>query len=531
MPVLNWVGKDQIISHHKKVPYRVLNGVYTYDKSGQHEYDGAVNNMIIQGDNLDALKSLLPKYEGKIKCIYIDPPYNTGNKDWCYNDNVDAPLFQKWLQDALKEKESERYVHIDDLNRHDKWLCMMYPRLNLLYKLLSQDGAIFISIDDNECSNLKQLCDEIFGERNFVNTIIWEKRYSPQNAVKWFSESHDFILVYAKDKELWHPHLLQRSEEMNARYTNRDNDPRGAWKAENSTAQAGHGTPTQFYDLIAPNGKIHKLPPGRCWVYTEPVMRKMIEDNRIWFGKDGNNVPAIKRFLTEVKQGMACQTIWKYQEVGHSQEGTKELKAIFGDIPFDTPKPTRLIERIIELSTDPGDIVLDSFAGSGTTAHAVINVNRKDSGERKFILIETMDYAEKTTAERIKRIISGHNTLDSLTESFSYYTLGDKLMIDGVLNEKIPLETIREYIFYTETRSNYDKKVTDGYYLGISNGTAYYFYYEPESETTLNEESFNAIRKNAESHVIFADSCSLSKDQMHKLGIIFKKIPRDISQL
>lgn len=437
MPTLEWIGKNKVVNHHLEVPYQVLQRVYSYDEKGQHPEDNGSENKIIHGDNLAALKSLLPQYEGKIKCIYIDPPYNTGNEGWVYNDNVNDPRIQKWLGEVVG-KEGE------DLSRHDKWLCMMYPRLRLLQKLLAEDGVIFISIDDNEQANLKLVCDEIFGEQNFVNTIIWEKRYSPQNAAKWFSESHDFILVYAKDKMNWHPNLLERSDEMNARYTNRDNDERGVWKAENATAQAGHGTEGQFYVLTAPNGKNHKLPPGRCWVYTKPVMEQMIADNRVWFGKDGNNVPAIKRFLSEIKQGTSCKTIWGYKEVGHSQEGKKEIKSLFPNItPFETPKPVRLIERVIKLATHKDSIVLDSFAGSGTTAHAVLNLNQQDGGHRKFILIEMMDYADTITAERVKRVIHGYgegkNAVPGTGGSFSYYELGQPIFHGDFLNEEIGL--------------------------------------------------------------------------------------------
>lgn len=438
MPTLDWIEKDKVINHHQDVPFRVLERHYSYDENGQHQTDNGSENMIIHGDNLEALKALLPKYENRIKVIYIDPPYNTGNEGWVYNDNVNDPKIRKWLGEVVG-KEGE------DLSRHDKWLCMMYPRLRLLHKLLADDGAIFISIDDTEQANLKLVCDEIFGRRNFVDTVIWEKRYSPQNAAKWFSENHDFILVYAKNKEIWRPNLLQRSDEMNARYRNLDNDPRGVWKPTDATAQAGHGTPAQFYVLEAPNGQKHSLPPGKCWVYTEDVMNSYIADGRVWFGRDGNNVPALKRFLSEVKQGMASKTIWTYKEVGHNQEAKKEILSLFsGTNLFDTPKPTRLIERIIELSMDSDSIILDSFAGSGTTAHAVLNLNRADGGNRKFILIEMMDYADTITAERVKRVISGYGedkkAVDGTGGDFSYYELGEPLLIDDNLNESVGIE-------------------------------------------------------------------------------------------
>ena len=347
-------------------------------------------NLYIEGDNLEVLKLLQETYLGKVKMIYIDPPYNTGN-DFVYEDDFAQSTDEYLANSGQFDEEGNRLVTNTESNGrfHTDWLNMIYPRLKLAKDLLAEDGVIFISIDDNEVENLRKLCDEAFGEINFVDTIIWEKRYSPQNAVQWFSENHDFILVYAKNKMIWHPQLLQRTDEMNARYKNIDNDPRGPWKASDSYAQAGHGTKNQFYVLTAPNGKKHSLPSGQCWRYTEDVMKKLIADNRVWFGADGNNVPAIKKFLTEVKQGIACQTIWKYEEVGHNQEGKKELKSLFPEgIPFDTPKPTRLVERMLRLAGQDDFIALDFFSGSATTAHAVMQLNAEGGGKRKFIMVQ-----------------------------------------------------------------------------------------------------------------------------------------------
>ncbi len=376
--------------------------------------DAPYRNLIIEGDNFDALRYLRMTHAGKINCIYIDPPYNTGSRDFIYND---------------------RFVDKEDSYRHSKWLEFMYRRLQQARELLAEDGVIFVSIDDNEQANLKLLLDSVFGEPNFVSTIVWEKRYSPQNAVKWFSESHDFVIVYAKNKTNWYPNLLERSDEMNARYRNLDNDARGVWKSVDSTAQAGHGTASQFYILTAPNGKQHTLPNGRCWLYTEPVFQKMVADNRIWFGTNGNNVPAIKRFLSEVKQGTACQTIWKYADVGHNQEAKKEVNDLFPESSvFDTPKPLRLIKRILQLATNKNSIILDFFAGSGTTAHAIEKLNAEDGGNRRFILVSsteaTTDEPDKNLcrdvcAERVRRVMQGYTNkkgeaVTGLGGSFAY---------------------------------------------------------------------------------------------------------------
>ena len=357
-------------------------------------------NLYIEGDNLDVLKLLQETYLGKVKMIYIDPPYNTGN-DFVYNDDFAQSVDDYIAASGQYDEFGNRLSQNTESNGryHTDWLNMMYPRLKLSRDLLAEDGVIFISIDDNEQGSLKKMADEIFGASNFVDTIIWEKRYSPQNAVQWFSENHDFVLVFAKNKLLWHPQLLERTSEMNARYSNRDNDPRGPWKAGDSYAQAGHGTKSQFYVLTAPNGKQHHLPSGQCWRYTKDAMEKLIQDNRVWFGEDGNNVPAIKRFLSEVKQGVACQTIWKYDEVGHSQEGKKELKALFPEgIPFDTPKPSRLIERILKIAAEEKDyLCLDFFSGSATTAHALMQLNASDGGKRKFIMIQIPEVCDESS--------------------------------------------------------------------------------------------------------------------------------------
>lgn len=544
MPTLHWVGKDKVVNHHHDVPFRLLDKQYTFTANGGTPANSNANR-IIHGDNLESLKSLLPEFEGKVNCIYIDPPYNTGNEGWVYNDAVNDPKIKKWLGQVVG-KEGE------DLSRHDKWLCMMYPRLKLLHRLLADDGVIFLSIDDNEQATLKLLLDEVFGANNFVTTIVWEKRYSPQNAVKWFSESHDFLIVYAKNKENWHPNLLERSDEMNARYRNLDNDPRGVWKPVDSTAQAGHGTQSQFYMVTSPNGKQHSLPNGRCWLYTEPVFQRMVAENRIWFGASGNNVPAVKRFLTEVKQGTACQTIWKYGDVGHNQEGKKEINDLFPESTvFDTPKPERLIKRVLQLATKQNAIVLDTFAGSGTTAHAVLKLNAQDGGNRRFILCEMMDYAENITAERVRRVMNGYGegakTVAGTGGEFDYYTVGAALFNDDrTLNEDVGETAIRDYVAYTESIPAALQCGTDSpvsrYSLGASDTVLWLFYYERERVTTLNLDflaslnikallkSNDIAKKRPERFVVYADKCALDNDFLTKHGITFKRIPRDISR-
>ena len=391
MPILNWIGKEKVANHHLDVPYRILNHKYSFDESGQQNKDNGSENKVIRGDNLEALKALLPQYEGKIKCIYIDPPYNTGNEKWVYNDNVNDAKIKKWLGDVVG-KEGE------DLSRHDKWLCMMYPRLKLLQRLLADDGAIFISIDDNEQALLRLICDEIFGSNNFISNVIWQKKFSPQNDAKYFSDMHDFIVVYAKNKVNWDRNLLPRDSEQNSRYKNPDNDPRGPWTSGDMSVKTYSAD--YDYPITIPSGRVVKASNGRCWRTSKENFKKLVDDNRIWFGENGDNVPRIKRFLNEVQDGKVPVTLWLRTEVGDNQEARQELKKIFSDsaFPFDTPKPPRLIERILQIATDKNSIILDSFAGSGTTAQTVLNINKKDGGNRKFILVEMEDYAESITA-------------------------------------------------------------------------------------------------------------------------------------
>ena len=529
MPTLEWIGKSKVINHHQDVPFRVLERKYSFDENGQHEADNGSENMIIRGDNLEALKALLPRYEGRVKCIYIDPPYNTGNEGWVYNDNVNDPKIKKWLGEVVG-KEGE------DLTRHDKWLCMMYPRLKLLQKLLADDGVIFISIDDTEISNLRLLMDEVFGANNFVTTVIWHKNYAPKSSAKFFSEDHDYITIYAKNKMAWIPNLLPRTEEQDKIYKNPDNDPRGLWRPDNLSARNPYSL--GLYSITCPGGRVIPGPPaGRYWVVSEEKFKQMDADGRIYWGKDGNNIPAPKRYLSEVKQGRVPQTIWEYEEVGHTQDAKKDLKAIFdGEMPFDTPKPYRLIERILQIASDPDSIILDSFAGSGTTAHAVLNMNKADGGHRKFILVEMMDYADSITTERVKRVIRGYgegkNAVEGTGGNFSFYDLGEPLMHGDVLNENVGADKIREYVYFTDTKTPLPEPHPDEpYFMGVHIGSAYYFYYEKQAVTTLNREFLHTVKTKADAYVIYADLCTLSEAELEKYHITFKKIPRDITKL
>lgn len=527
MATLNWIGKEKVINHHLDVPFKTLKHKYAY-KDGKKLTDGTRSeNKIIHGDNLLALKSLLPEYEGKIKCIYIDPPYNTGNESWVYNDNVNHPKINKWLGEVVG-KEGE------DLTRHDKWLCMMYPRMKLLHKLLRDDGVIFVSMDDNEQENLRNIMNEIFGKINFINNIIWQKKYSPQNDARYFSDMHDFIVCYAKNKNKWNRNLLPRTEAQNKRYTDRDNDPRGAWKSSDLSVKTYNKNTD--YPITTPSGRIVNPPKGYCWRVSLEKFNEMLNDNRIWFGERGDNVPSIKRFLSEVQQGKVPVTLWLRDEVGDNQEAKQELKAIFNEsfTPFETPKPVRLIDHILKIGTDKDSYILDSFAGSGTTAHAVLNLNKEDGGNRKFILVELEDYADTITAERVKRVINGYGKTKGISGSFEFLELGDPLFNDdGYINENQPIEDIRSYVYYSETRTNngFSNNPRNKYYLGKRSNTAYYFYYEKEKVTTFDLKFASQIEIKADQFVVYADKCSLSERYLNEHKLIFKKIPRDITRI
>lgn len=537
MPILTWVGKDKVVNHHHDVPFRVLRNESRFE-APESTPKNSEGNRIIHGDNLEALKSLLPEFEGKIKCIYIDPPYNTGNEAWMYNDAVNDPKIKKWLGQVVG-KEGE------DLSRHDKWLCMMYPRLKLLHRLLAKDGVIFVSIDDNEVATLRLLMDEIFGANNFVATAIWNMMDSPKNSARHLSEDHEYIAIYAMNKDKWAPNQLTRSEAMIARYKNPDNDPRGVWLLSDLAARNFYAQGR--YPITTPSGKVIEGPPsGSYWRVNEDKFNELDQDNRIWWGKSGSNRPGIKRFLNEVKDGVVPRTLWQWQEVGSTRHSKQEISQILNlgassDL-FVTPKPSSLIQRILQIATDKDSLILDSFAGSGTTAHAVLKQNAGDDGNRRFILIEMMDYADTITAERVRRVMSGYGEgskrVAGLGGSFDYYTIGEQIFNDDdTLNEAIGIQVIRLYVAHSEGIPTENKTIQDNaytpYLLGLNTETAWIFYYEPEEVTCLDLDFLGSLKfgaKKPATAIIYADKCLLTKEFMAKHGIIFKKIPRDITR-
>ena len=543
MPTLTWIGKEKVVNHHQEVPYRVLEHKYGFRADDPADTTPTNSgNKIIHGDNLEALKSLLPEYEGRIKCIYIDPPYNTGNEKWVYNDNVNDPKIKKWLGEVVGKQG-------EDLSRHDKWLCMMYPRLKLLHKLLADDGVIFISIDDNELANLKQLCDEIFGANNFIDFFSWVKTETPANLSYKTKKSVEYIVCYQKSKN----DIKFRGLEKESKSSN------GLMNQTNAIKELIF--PANIVDTGLKDGVYKAGSYG-----TDSYDIQLLEDVQV---KNGIFITPVKlqgkfkwsqsNLDKEISNGtrISIRTIAfspSYEKASYEPEvpwniinrnfgvDTNEvastlLTTIFGEKTFDFPKPVTLISYLANFINNKDAIILDSFAGSGTTAHAVLNLNKKDGGNRKFILVEMEDYAENITAERVRRVMNGYgegkNAVAGTGGAFDYYELGASMFDqEKNLNEEIDEEKIREYIYYTETKHHLDRERTEKakYLLDTYNGTGYYFYYEREQLTTLGFDTLYVVTERAEQYVIYADICTLSKEDLAKRNIIFKKIPRDIKR-
>lgn len=523
MPSLNWIGKEKIVNHDKDVPFRLMrkNKKYSLGKS---------ENLILEGDNLEALKALMPFYYGKIKCIYIDPPYNTGNEKWVYNDKVNSPKIKEWLGKVVGPEG-------EDLTRHDKWLCMMYPRLKLLRDLLSEDGVIFISIDDNEHCNLRYAMDAVFGLENFITTFIWNKKNVVQNDARFASVNHDFVVCYIKKLNGNKFNLLPRTEELDARYENPDNDSRGLWTSV--ALQAKSGTESNVYEITFSNGVRWKPVPGTYPRLTKEALMNAYKDGRLWFGKNGKNVPRLKKYLTEVKQGVVSNSILQADEVGSTQIAKETIKKILGKNVFETPKPVELVKRFIRLTCGKNDFILDSFAGSGTTGHAVLDLNKEDGGNRKFILVEMeKNIAQNITAERVKRVAKGYSyktgkgktvKVAGLGGGFEYVELGEPLFDkDGTINKAVSFEDMARYVYFTETRTNLEKKNIKGNYLGGFGGSDYFLLFDGIGKNVLDRKFIKELKPYFGKKVIYADKCLLDEEVLEKYQIVFKQIPYEV---
>lgn len=447
MPILDWMTRGDDVRAAAGVPYRLLEAVPALDGG-----DAAAGNMLIQGDNLDALKALLPYYKGAVKCIYIDPPYNTRSA----------------------------FEHYDDNLEHSQWLAMIYPRLMLLRDLLAEDGSIWVSIDDHEGHYLKVIMDEVFGRRNFVAHVVWQRTHTRENRTD-VSDVHDTILIYAVNRSVWgeNRNPLPASTEQLSRYQNPDNDPRGPWASLPAHAKAEKGRrQAQFFTITTPGGRSIDPPAGRCWLYTEDRFREMVEDDRIWFGEKGNNAPRVKKFLSEVQAGLVPSTWWPHQEVGTTGKAKSEITRLFpGDVPFSTPKPEALVERILHIASNPGDLVLDSFLGSGTTTAVAHKMGRR------WIGIELGEHAETHCKPRLDKVIAGEQ--GGVSEAmgwaggggYRFYRLGAPVFdADGHITEDIAFATLAAHIWFSETGTPLTG-TPDTPLLGSHEGMAYALLY------------------------------------------------------
>lgn len=533
MTELVFKGKEFVWNHHLAVPFRPLE-MHADKGVGAARLDG---NLIVQGDNLHALKALLPMYAGKVDCIFIDPPYNTGNEGWAYNDNVNAPMIREWL-DANP-------IGIEDGLRHDKWCAMMWPRLRLLHELLAENGTFFVTIDDNETHRLRALLDEVFGVECFIAEVIWRSSDSSNNDAKRFSQDHNTVLVYSKDTE-WIAEKLERDEAANAHYSNPDDDPRGPWFPGNLSSP--NPRENLRYEVEHPSGRV-LAPPPNGWRWSKELMQRKIDTGEIVF-VDTERGLLRKTYLAD-QQGLSPSSLWADLEAtGHTRNAKYELKRIFSEVDtaelFSTPKPTKLLNRILQVIGNKGAIVLDSFAGSGTTAHAVLEANKRDGGNRRFILVEMEDYADRLTAERVRRVITGYDftgtqktellrerlnwraiekandlvdkvqgienlhghEYDRITKQvkdgelivtgekrvedraeglggeFTYCTLGDPIDLDGILTGKaLPsYDALAGWLFHMATSQPLDPaKLDEGKaYVGEANGTHVWLIYRPD---------------------------------------------------
>jgi adenine-specific DNA-methyltransferase len=523
MPELTWLGDTEAKRAARRVPYRLLE---TRSVHG----DPAANNWLIQGDNLDALKALLPFCAGRVKCIVIDPPYNT----------------------------KSAFEHYDDNLAHSQWLSMMYPRLELLRELLAEDGSIWITIDDNEGHYLKVVMDEVFGRSNFVGHIVWQKTHTRENRTD-LATVHDTVLLYAKSRIRWKDirNPLEQSEAQLERYVNPDDDGRGPWASLPAHAKAEKGRrQAQFFTIETPSGRRIDPPPGRCWLYTEPRFHEMVADGRVWFGASGDNAPRVKKFLSEVQTGLVPSTLWTHTEVGTTGAAKAEITALFpGDVPFSTPKPERLISRIVHIATNPNDLVLDSFLGSGTTAAVAHKMGRR------WIGIEMGEHARTHCLPRLQKVIDGEQGGISGSVGWRgggglrFLTLGEPVFApDGRIGSAVRFDTLAGYLWFLETGVPWaadlgppasgrpepcESRRSQGPLLGIHGGIGVVLLYNgilgdrrPEGGNVLTSALWREIEPlaadEARRWVVYGEAARLAESRRRELGILFKQIPYDI---
>jgi site-specific DNA-methyltransferase (adenine-specific)/adenine-specific DNA-methyltransferase len=534
MPTLNWIGKDAVIRHHKEVPFRLLEP----DAELSHG-DGTEGNLIVQGDNLHALKALLPKYAGRVKCIYIDPPYNTGNEGWVYNDKVNSPEINKWLGQVVG-KEAE------DLSRHDKWLCMMYPRMVLLKQFLSEDGAIFVSIDDNEVASLRLLMDEIFGRGNFVANVIWEKADSPKMDALLFSTRHDHTLCFARSIDNFRVNRFKYQEgNLPTHYDKVDENGRSFYlkplRAMGGQGETREARPKLHYALTAPDDtKVYpKLPNGGDGAWRWSKKKTEAESERIHWIETKAGWSAYFRIYADTSNGVPPETIFYNSVAGGSRQAQKEISEVVPEQKFSTPKPTRLIQRILQIATDKDSIILDSFAGSGTTGHAVLKQNAEDGGNRKFILVEMEEnIATNITAERVRRVAGGYTdakgkAVDGLGSGFQFCRLSAEPLFNefGDIREDVRFAQLADFVWFAETGLGYTGAF-DSPILGVHEGQAVYLLFNgilgdrrPQGGNILTQAILDSLPTHDGPKVIYAAATRLGAAALQRAGIIFKQTP------
>lgn len=523
MPTLNWIGKEAVEKHHKEVPYRLLEPVVELSFGDKQK-----GNLLVQGDNLHALKALLPRYAGKVDCIYIDPPYNTGNEGWIYNDNVKSPEITKWLGEVVG-KEGET------LDRHDRWLCMMYPRLLLLKQFLSDTGVILISLDDIEAGHLRILLDEIFGFKNRLATIVWNTRNTDNRIKTMLSPDHEYIFVYGKsDRSKIQGRVIDRSD-----FKNPDNDFRGPYVTD---PLKGKATKTErpnlhSYSMKKPNSDLIWEPdPAKGWITDEEGYEKLLSEDRIWW--PSNNVtgwPRKKRFLFEAQERMPASSFWKDFK---SQSGARELDEILDERVFAFPKPVGLIQQIINYCVPKDGLILDSFAGTGTTAHAVLKQNSEDGGNRKFILVEMdKEISTKVTTERIRRVCSGYKNsknefIEGLSGDFQVFKLSQEPLFNasGHIRSNVSFSELAEFVWFCETGTGYTGNA-DSPLLGVFEGRAIYLLYNgilkditEQGGNILTKQVYDVLPKFDGGKVIYAAANRLGVKAKRE-NIVFKQTP------
>jgi site-specific DNA-methyltransferase (adenine-specific)/adenine-specific DNA-methyltransferase len=526
MPTLNWIGKEAVVNHHHQVPFHLLKDVP--ELACGEPGDG---NLIVQGDNLVALKALLPYYAGQVKCIYIDPPYNTGEQTWTYNDKVNSPTINVWLGKTVGKEA-------DDLARHDKWLCMMYSRLQLLLKFLSDDGFLFISIDDVELYRLKLIMDELLPPDRHLATFVWKSRRNLDSRHQAnISVDHEYVLAYRGPNA----RLRGATKDMD-KYANPDNDPRGSWMSDNLIGLATKDRrPNLHYDLINPETGINYGCPKKGWRYSPETMAKKITEGRVIWPKSAGGRPRHKKFSEELNSEFAGFS--SLVQCGNTNEGTEEVSNILGIPAFIFPKPRTLVEALIEQATDKDSLVLDSFAGSGTTGHAVLNLNKADGGNRKFILVEMEPkIAKEITAERVRRVAHGYTNakgepVEGLGGGFRFCELGEPLFDEtGKIRESVRFAELARHVYFTETGEPLPReRVSKSPLIGVCRGVAVYLLYNgilgdksANGGNVLTRAVLAELPPFDGPRVIYCAGCLLGKDRLNAERITVRQTPYEI---